>query len=155
MAIEVQSILKIENVLLDVPARCKRDALGLLSTHAAETFGLDQKPLLDRLYEREKLGTTGIGNGVALPHARTELSELHAVLAILKHPIDFDAVDDRPVDLLFMLLAPERADAEHLKALSRVARLLREQPVRAAMRGAKDREALFAVATASGNAVAA
>lgn len=155
MAVEIQSFLRADNVIIDLDAGCKREALRLLSAHAGELLGLNQSILLDRLYDREQLGTTGIGEGIAVPHARTELAEMHGILARLRQPVDFDAVDDRPVDLVFMLLAPERADADHLKALSRIARLMRDQSVRNAMRGASDSDSLFSIALGKTDAEAA
>ena len=155
MVSDIQSFLTVSNVLVDLDAACKRGVLKEMSAHAAAAFDLNADVLLDRLHEREQLGTTGIGDGVAVPHARTELTGLHGILARLKHPVDFDAVDDRPVDLVFMLLAPEQAEAEHLKALSKIARLVRERSVRHAMRGAQDAQALYAIAVGNPNAEAA
>lgn len=155
MANEIQSFLSVSNVVVGLDAGCKREVLRQLSVRAAASFGLDSEALLDSLYEREQLGTTGIGEGVAVPHARADLSQLQGFFAQLVRPVDFDAVDDRPVDLVFMLLAPHQADADHLKALSKIARLVRDPEVRAAMRGARDAESLFAVVVGDAAAKAA
>ena len=152
---EIRSFLAPEDVLIDLDASCKRSALRQLSAHAAAATGLDQNALLDSLLEREQLGTTGIGRGVAVPHARTSLPRMQGVLARLASPIDFDSIDDRPVDIIFLLLAPEQANAEHLKALSRIARLVRAERVQEAMRGATTAEALFALAVGDADAEAA
>jgi PTS system nitrogen regulatory IIA component len=97
--------------------------------------------------EREQLGSTGVGRGVAIPHGKIEgVPAITGLLVKLDQPIDFEAVDDQPVDLLFVLLAPADATAAHLKALARVSRLLRDEHVREALRGAETTEAMFAIA---------
>ena len=104
---------------------------------------------MSTLLEREQLGSTGVGDGVALPHGKIEgLGKIVGVLARLEAPVSFDALDDQPVDLVFMLLAPANATAAHLKALAKVSRLLRDEDAREALRGADSAEALFAIATA-------
>ncbi len=155
MTYDIESFLAPENVLVGVQAGCKRSVLKQMAAHAAKTLGIDDKGLLDALLEREQLGSTGIGRGVAVPHGRTDLRELRGILARLDTPVDFEAVDDHPVDLVFMLLAPHQADGEHLKALSRVARLLRSEQVQRAMRGASTAEALHAIAIGGPDAEAA
>ncbi|WOI52895.1 PTS sugar transporter subunit IIA [Parvularcula sp. LCG005] len=155
MSSEIRSFLSSENVIVSMEASCKRSVLKQLAAHAQKTMGLDETSLLDSLLEREQLGSTGIGRGVAVPHARAEISQMRGIFARLAQPVDFDSIDDRPVDLVFLLLAPERADADHLKALSRVARLLRSDEVQDAMRGAADAEALYAIAVGDADAQAA
>ena len=143
----LKRLLQPQNVLVNVPANCKRDVLQKLSQLGAEASGLSQEDILSTLSEREKLGSTGIGGGIAIPHGKLRgVDAMTAVLIQLDHPVDFDSVDDEPVDLLFLLLAPEDANALHLKALSKVARLMRSQEVRNAMRGANSAEALYAIA---------
>ena len=114
---------------------------------------------MSRLTERERLGTTGVGQGIAIPHGRlADLEKIVGVFARLDTPIDYDAVDKQPVDLVFMLLAPEGAGADHLKALARVSRLLRNQAACEKLRAAKTAEALYAILTepaAGANSVAA
>jgi PTS system nitrogen regulatory IIA component len=106
--------------------------------------------------ERERLGTTGVGNGIAIPHGKlSTLDRLHGLFARLDHPIDFDAIDERPVDLIFLLLAPESAGADHLKALARVSRLLRDKTACEKLRGTEDQEALYALLVDTANSRAA
>ncbi len=155
MSNEIRNFLAPEDVVVGLEADCKRSVLKRLSEHAARRLDLDPGSLLDSLLEREQLGTTGIGSGVAVPHTRAEVGSLRAVLARLNRPVDFDAIDDRPVDLIFLLLAPEQATAEHLKALSRIARLVRSNRIQSAMRGANDAHALYAVAIGESDAEAA
>lgn len=155
MSSDIRSFLKSDNVIINLDASCKRSVLKQLAAHASKTLGLDETQLLDSLLEREQLGSTGIGRGVAVPHARTGVKEMQGVLARIHHPVDFDSIDDKPVDIVFLLLAPERADADHLKALSRVARLLRSEQVLDALRGAADVAAMYEIAVGDADAQAA
>ena len=117
-----------------------------LAKRAAETTGLPERAIFDVLLERERLGTTGVGDGIAIPHGKlAELSRLHGLFARLDTAVDFDAVDDQPVDLIFLLLAPEGAGADHLKALARIARLLRDQDVAKKLRASRDAQAIYSV----------
>lgn len=144
-------------VVLDLNASCKREALSVLAAKAATFTGLPADAIRQALMEREQLGSTGVGRGVAIPHGKIAgLGEIVGLLAKLDHPVDFEAVDDQPVDLIFVLLAPIDATAAHLKALAKVSRLLRDERVREALRGAATTEALFAIAaeTALSNAAA-
>lgn len=144
---EIKSLLSPDRVLVDLQANCKREALTLLSSKASELTGLPAEKILETLIAREKLGSTGVGGGVAIPHGKlSRIEGMVGIVARLANPVDFDAVDDQPVDLIFMLLAPETANAMHLKTLSKVARLMRSDEVRAAMRGASSAEALYAIA---------
>lgn len=140
---DLNSILAASDVKGDVPARCQRDVLGRLAAHAARSFGLNERDVFDQLMARERLGSTGIGRGVAIPHAMADVPRVRGVCFALKRPVDFDAVDDVPVDLVFLLLAPRGDDAGHLKALSRIARRLREEGVQAALRSARSDQLLF------------
>lgn len=143
----LEELLSAEGVIPNLKARCKRDALSALAEKASELTGVPAAEICPRLLEREQLGSTGVGNGVAIPHGKIKgLGQLVGVLARLETPIDFDAVDDQPVDLLFLLLAPENATAAHLKALAKVSRLLRDEEARATLRGADTADALFAIA---------
>ena len=118
--------------------------------------GLHERSIFDVLLERERLGTTGVGKGIAIPHGKmAELDRLYGMFARLEHPIDFDAVDDQPVDLIFLLLAPESAGADHLKALARVSRLLRDKTICEKLRGCDSAEALYALLTDSATSHAA
>lgn len=152
---DLKTILAERDVATGVPVRCQRDVLTKLAAHAARSFGVDERAVFEALMERERLGSTGIGRGVAIPHAKADVPAVRGVLFQLKGPVDFDAVDDRPVDLAFLLLAPEGDDAGHLKALSRVARRLRAESTQAALRGARSPEAMYAVVSGEEAAEAA
>lgn len=115
---------------------------------AADVTGIEERLILDVLLEREKLGTTGVGHGVAIPHGKVDgLDRVYGVFARLETPVNFEALDDEPVDLMFLLLAPECAGADHLKALARVARLLREPATCEKLRGSDSSDALYALLT--------
>ena len=149
---EIVDLLAPDAVVANLKAGSKKQALQELSQQAATLTGQPERVIFDILLQREKLGTTGIGRGIAIPHGKIqELNNLYGLFARLHKPIDFDAIDEQPVDLIFMLLAPESAGADHLKALARVSRLLRDDGVCAKLRGADDPEALFALLTASPN----
>jgi PTS system nitrogen regulatory IIA component len=127
-------------------ASSKKQALQELSGVAARLTGLEERAIYDVLWQRERLGSTGIGDGVAIPHGKLpKLDRLFGLVARLEKPIDFEALDDQPVDLIFLLLAPENAGADHLKALARVARLLRDPQVAQKLRDSRDAQALYAV----------
>src|ERR1700740_316105 len=126
----------------------KKQALQELAAKAATLTGQSEREILEILLQREKLGSTGVGNGVAIPHGKlAKLNKLFGLFARLERPVDFEALDNQPVDLIFLLLAPEGAGADHLKALARVARLLRDQDIARKLRESRDAEALFAVLT--------
>ena len=123
----------------------KTQAFQILSQRAAEISGLPSHTILDALLQRERLGTTGIGDGVAIPHGRLRnVSGLLGLFARLDAAIDFEAEDGRPVDLIFLLLAPASAGADHLAALAQVSRLLRDQPTREMLRRSHGGEELAA-----------
>ena len=133
-------------ISLRVSAADKRKALAVIAEIAARNFSLDTGDVLDALVERETTGSTGVGYGVAVPHARLEgLERMRGVFIRLEHPIEFDSVDDQPVDLLFALFAPKNAGAEHLRALARVSRLLRQAALREHLRKARSADALHAL----------
>lgn len=124
----------------------KKQALHELAAQAARLTGLDERTVYEALLQRERLGSTGIGEGVAIPHGKLpSLGHLFGLVARLEKPIDFEALDGQPVDILFLLLAPEGAGADHLKALARVARVLREPGTVDRLRATRDRDALYAV----------
>ena len=126
----------------------KKQAIQELAAKAAQLTGQGERAIFDVLMQREKLGSTGVGNGIAIPHAKLPgLARLQGLFARLDPPVDFDAVDDQPVDLVFLLLAPESAGADHLKALARVSRLLRDRPICEKLRGAEHPDALYALLT--------
>lgn len=135
-------------VLPALRATGKKQALQELSAHAARLSGLDEGVIFEALLQRERLGSTGIGEGIAIPHGKLAgLTRIFGLAARLEKPIDFEALDGQPVDILFLLLAPEGAGADHLKALARVARVLREPGVVERVRATRDREALYSVLT--------
>ncbi|MDP1670893.1 MAG: PTS IIA-like nitrogen regulatory protein PtsN [Alphaproteobacteria bacterium] len=141
-------ILKPEGVVASLRARGKKQALQELSTIASKLCGFDAQLILDKLLARERLGTTGVGQGIAIPHAKfAEATDVVGVFARLDQPLDFESIDDRPVDLIFLLIAPEAGGAEHLRALARVSRLLRNQELCQKLRGSHERAALYALLT--------
>jgi len=133
-------------VLASVKASGKKALLAELASRAASLLKVDERVLFDRLLERERLGSTGIGGGIAIPHGRmSALGQPRGLFARLAHPIDFDAIDERPVDIVFMLVAPEGAGADHLKALARVSRLLRDRSLVEKLRATESADALYAL----------
>ena len=147
---EVTDLISADGVLANLRATSKKQALQELSQRAAQVTGLHERAIFDVLMERERLGTTGVGNGIAIPHGKlANIDRLFGLFARLERPVDFDSIDEHPVDLIFLLLAPESAGADHLKALAKVSRLLRDQAVCEKLRGTDDAEALFAVLTES------
>ena len=146
---ELADILAERAVLCCTGVTTKRQLFEDLAQRAAEITGHDAAELLEAITAREELGSTGLGNGIALPHGKVSgLKGVTALLARLDMPIEFDSVDDQPVDIIVMLLAPTGAGADHLKALSRVARLLRTESVVEDLRQASDPEQLRAIFTA-------
>jgi PTS system nitrogen regulatory IIA component len=124
----------------------KKQAIQELAARAAELTGESERTIFEILQQREKLGSTGVGNGIAIPHGKLpKLDKLFGLFARLERPVDFEALDGQPVDLVFLLLAPEAAGADHLKALARVARLLRDPEVARKLRDCRGTEALYAV----------
>lgn len=145
----LEDLLSPQGVIYNLRAKCKREALHALAERAATLVDRPAADIVGTLLEREQLGSTGVGDGVALPHGKMEdLSKIVGVMARLETPVSFDALDDQPVDLIFMLLAPANATAAHLKALAKVSRLFRDSDARNALRGAESAEALFAIAMA-------
>ncbi len=124
----------------------KKQVIQELSARAAELTGQNERAILEILTQREKLGSTAVGNGVAIPHGKLpKLGRLFGLFARLERPVDFEALDGQPVDLVFLLLAPESAGADHLKALARVARMLRDAETARKLRESRDADAVYAV----------
>jgi len=145
---EITEILSPEAVIASLKATSKKQALQEIARKAALLTGVNERTITDVLIERERLGSTGVGHGVAIPHGKLEgLDKMVGVFARLDKPIAFDAIDERPVDLIFVLLAPLSAGAAHLKALARVSRLLRDRAACEKLRGATSADALYAVLT--------
>ena len=145
---ELTDLLTPECVVANLKATSKKQALQELSKRIADVIEHNERDIFDILLKREKLGTTGVGDGIAIPHGKLEsLDKLHGFFARLERPVDFDSIDERPVDLIFLLLAPESAGADHLKALAQVSRLLRDKANCDKLRGSDSPEALYALIT--------
>jgi nitrogen PTS system EIIA component len=145
---EITDILTPAGVVANLRAANKRQALQELAKRAAQLTGKHERAIFEVLLERERLGTTGIGHGTAIPHGRMpDLPQLYAVFARLEKPIDFEAIDGQPVDLIFLLLTPATSGADHLKALARISRLLRDKGVCEKLRGTDRADALYALLT--------
>ncbi len=149
-------ILTPQAILPSVKAGSKKQLLQELAAFAASQSGLSESDVYEALLQRERLGSTGIGHGIAIPHGKLpKLNQLFGIFARLEKPLDFEALDGEPVDLIFLLLAPEGAGADHLKALSRVARALRDPAIAQKLRKSHDASALFAMLTQTPTATAA
>jgi len=145
---EIDDLITPASVIANLRVSTKRQALQELARRSAAAVGRDERAIFEVLWERERLSSTGIGNGIAIPHGKlANLGRLHGMFARLEKPIDFDSIDDRPVDLLFLLLAPENAGADHLRALARVSRLLRDRAMCEKLRGTDNADALYALLT--------
>jgi PTS system nitrogen regulatory IIA component len=143
-------------VALRAGAPAKRQALSLIADVAARVMGVDADVVLEGLVEREAAGSTGVGEGVAIPHARLDgLDRVRAVVVRLDAPVAFDSLDDKPVDLLVALFAPREANAQHLRALARVARMMRQAETRAALRQARSADAIHVLLTLEATSTAA
>jgi PTS system nitrogen regulatory IIA component len=141
---EISELMTVDAVEANLRVTSKKQALQELSKRASEITGENERVIFDVLMERERLGTTGVGHGIAIPHGKlSTLNRLYGLFARLETPIDFQSVDDEPVDLVFVLLAPETAGADHLKALARVSRLLRDKNTCEKLRGTDTNEALY------------
>jgi len=143
---EMSDLVTPAAVIAALKATSKKQALQELARRASELTGEQERAIFDVLLERERLGTTGVGDGVAIPHGKLpNLKKLMGLFARLERPIDFEAIDEQPVDLIFLLLAPGTAGADHLKALARVSRLLRDRQMRDKLRGSETPEAIYAL----------
>jgi PTS system nitrogen regulatory IIA component len=142
----LNDLVALQAVIPALKVNNKKQALQEIAARAAELTGRPEREILDVLMQRERLGSTAIGNGIAIPHGKlVKLERLFGLFARLDRPIDFEALDGQPVDLIFLLLAPENAGADHLKALARVARLLRDPDTTRLLRESTDQDALYAV----------
>ena len=140
----ISDLLTLETIIPDLKAASKKQALQELASYAARQLGIEDRMILDVLLERERLGSTGVGEGVAIPHGKLiQLDRLYLLFARLPKPISFDALDGRPVDLMFLLLTPENAGGDHLTALAKVSRLLRDQRMCTLLRGSEDAETIY------------
>ena len=144
----IADLITPQSVIASFRVSGKKQALQELAKKAASLIGQPEKLVFDVLSERERLGTTGVGLGIAIPHGKLPgLERMTGLFARLEKPIDFEAIDNQPVDLVFLMLAPEDAGADHLKALARVSRLLRDRAVCAKLRGTDNADALYALLT--------
>jgi PTS system nitrogen regulatory IIA component len=146
MSMTLTDLVAADAIVPALKVNGKKQAIQELATRAAELTGQNERTILEILMQREKLGSTAVGNGVAIPHGKLpKLGRLFGLFARLDRPIEFEALDGQPVDLIFLLLAPETAGADHLKALARVARLLRDPDTAGKLRDSRDADALYAV----------
>lgn len=141
-------ILDPDSVLCDLKAQNKKQILHELAEGLSAHCSAEPRLIFDALLQREKLGSTGLGGGIAVPHGRLpSISRVHGLFARLATPVDFDSVDGEPVDIIFALISPDHAGADHLTALARVSRLLRDQKILSKLRGTRSKEGLYAIIT--------
>ena len=141
-------LLQQDAIIPALKVNSKKQLLQELAVKAAKLTGVTEREIFDVILQRERLGSTGVGHGIAIPHGKLNtISSIKGVFARLEAPVDFEALDDEPVDLVFLLLAPEGAGADHLKALARVSRLLRNQSICEKLRAASQPAALYALLT--------
>lgn len=146
---DLSDLLKPQAILPSLKAGSKKQLLQVLAEKAAELTGLAERDIFETVLQRERLGSTGTGSGIAIPHGKLKnLKSILGLFARLEKPVDFESFDDEPVDIVFLLLAPEHAGADHLKALSRIARILRDPDMVAKLRGTPDAAALYAFLSA-------
>jgi nitrogen PTS system EIIA component len=144
----LHDLIDADAVVPSLKVSTKKQALQEISERASVIAGLPAREIFDALLQRERLGSTGVGGGIAIPHGKLpRVSRMLGVFARLDRPIDYEALDGEPVDLIFLLLAPEAAGADHLKALSRVARALRDSSLTARLRATKDASGLYLLLT--------
>ncbi len=137
-----------DSVIPALKVNSKKQLLQELSAKAAQVTGLSEREIFDVILQRERLGSTGVGNGIAIPHGKlNSIDHIVGVFARLADPVDFEALDDQPVDLVFLLLAPEGSGADHLKALSRIARVLRDGDMVGKLRDTEAASAIYAFLT--------
>ena len=143
---DLSDLIEVPAILPALKANSKKQLLQLLAERAGSITGIPEREIFDTILQRERLGSTGVGNGIAIPHGKLPgVKRITGVFARLDQPVDFDALDDQPADLIFLLLAPEGAGADHLKALSRIARVLRDGETVAKIRVTRDASAIHAL----------
>ncbi len=152
----IKDMLSDKSFLVNFEASSKKNVLDELSKLAEKDIKIDSRILLEALTKREKLGSTAVGNGIAIPHANCpDIDKPKVFVALLSNSLDFNANDDQPVDIIFLLLAPDNSGSEHLQALALVSRLLRNKELTTKLRGCKNTESAFAVISQSGREKAA
>jgi len=145
---DLSDLISSEGIIPALKANSKKQVLQEVAKKAAAMTGLAQRDVFDTLLQRERLGSTATGNGIAIPHGTLQgLERVVVLFARLEKPVDFEAIDEKPVDLVFLLLAPERAGADHLNALSRISRLLSQPKVPEKLRSSADSDTLYALLT--------
>jgi PTS system nitrogen regulatory IIA component len=143
---DLSDLIEVKAIMPALKANSKKQLLQLLAERAASVTGIPEREIFDIILQRERLGSTGVGNGIAIPHGKLSgIKRITGVFARLEVPVEFEALDDQPVDLVFLLLAPEGAGADHLKALSRIARVLRDGDTVTKIRGTRDAAAIHAL----------
>ena len=153
---DLSDLLAPDGVIAALKAKSKKQALQELAQRASDISGIEQREIFDALLQRERLGSTGFGRGIAIPHVKfRSLTSIICIFARIETPIDFEAPDGEPVDLVFLLLAPEHASGDHLKALARISRLVRDPAMLEQLRTAPDAEALRDVLTSPATSHAA
>lgn len=156
MFMEIVNFLTPDSVFTDVKANSKKQVLQFISEEAAKNTNLDQREVFDALLERERLGSTGVGKAIAIPHAKFDgLDKVFGLFAKLDGEVDFESIDDKPVKLVFLLMVPGNAGADHLTALARISRFMRDENNIASILGADNVDSLHAVLIRSKNANAA
>jgi PTS system nitrogen regulatory IIA component len=147
---DLSDLISINGIIPSLKAKSKKHVLQQLSSVAAQITGVPERDIFDVLLQRERLGSTGVGEGIAIPHGKLNgLDKIIGLFARLEQPINFEAVDSEPVDLVFLLLAPESAGADHLKALARISRFLQMPSAVENLRNASTDETVYAVLTES------
>ncbi len=138
-------LLEQDAIIPSLRVNSKKQLLQELAEKAALATGIPEREIFDVILQRERLGSTGVGNGIAIPHGKLNaIEKISGIFARLDTPVDFEALDDQPVDLVFLLVAPEGAGADHLKALSRIARILRDPDTVAKIRASDNASAIYA-----------
>ncbi len=143
---KIANIINQKSIYLDIKAGSKRQLLQELAEKASALCGIDERTIFDALLERENLGTTGFGGGTALPHARLEnLDKIYGIFMRLSSPMNYEAIDNKPIDLVFMLISPDSSGADHLTALAQISRLLKDENSCEKLRRAKNEDEAYAV----------
>ncbi|HHK73633.1 MAG TPA: PTS IIA-like nitrogen-regulatory protein PtsN [Rhizobiales bacterium] len=145
---DLTDLIAPDSIISPLRANSKKQVLQELANKAAELTGLDARDIFETILQRERLGSTGIGHGVAIPHGKLEgIDRIFGIIARLSSPVDFEAVDEEPVSIVFLLLAPENAGADHLKALALVSRLVKDRSILDKISYADDARSIYAILT--------
>jgi len=145
---DLTDLIAPDSIICPLRANSKKQVLQELANKAAELTGLDGRDIFETILQRERLGSTGIGHGLAIPHGKLEgINRIFGIIARLSSPVDFEAVDEQPVSIVFLLLAPENAGADHLKALALVSRLVKDKSTLDKIRYADNARSIYAILT--------